>query len=669
MLYPPIDPAARRRAKRLVRFLILWGVIIFGRLVYLQIYRHEHYTQLADKQHIHRVEIAAHRGIIYDRNGHILAITIPTERVIVDPARLPNIPTNAAIVAGILGLDANALTAELTNRAQRATNNRYYVIAPHVHPEQAQRLRSLRLNWLYFKPSSYRVYPNGGLAAHVLGGVDADGHGNAGIEQGLEEELGGYSGFANMVSDVSNRGFESEIEAEPVPGNDVVLTLDHRIQYDLEQELAAAVAKNDCKSGRGIVMDPSTGEILALASYPTYDPNEKVTNLESRRNLAVQSAIEPGSVFKVFTIAGAIEDGLVTPGTGYHCGNGRINLFGRVIHDAHSYGYLSVEDILAKSSNIGSIHVALELKEKRFYDYIKLFGFGDRTGLPLPGESPGRVIRLAKWTKSSIGSVAMGHEIMATTAQLAQAASVIANGGRLVKPRIVQRVRPNELSPYQIRKAAYEWPTAEGKPILSPRAVVTMRNMMDRVVAVGTGKEAKIKGYSSGGKTGSAQIFDPKTGAYLHRYHASFMGFAPMNNPRVVVVITLDGASKYGGVVAAPVFKAVAGSALRTLNVPTDLPVVEEPESVPPVILSDLAYAELTEQKPVETVDNSEVIETKSTLITPDFLGKPLRDVLAEASRQGFRINPAGSGLVRSQNPAPGSPISYGQKIELRLGR
>ncbi len=669
MLYPPIDPAVSRRAKRLVQFLACWGLLIFGRLAYLQVVKHDYYAELADSQQVHRVEIPAHRGIIYDRNGHVLAITIPTERVVVDPARLPDIPTNASILAGVLGLDPQKLEADLSARAQRKSGNHYFVVAPRVHPEQAQRLRKLKFNWLYFESSSYRVYPNEGLAAHVLGGVDSEGHGNAGIEQGLEEELGGYSGYANMVADVSNRGFQSEVEAEPVPGNDVVLTIDHRIQYDLERHLADAVTKNSCKSARGVVMDPATGEIYALASYPTYNPNAKVTDPEARRNLPVQSAIEPGSVFKVFTISGAIEDGLVTPSRGYHCGNGRINLFGRVIHDAHPYGYLTVEDILAKSSNIGSIHVALELKEKRFHEYIKLFGFGDRTGLPLPGESPGRVIRLAKWTKSSIGSVAMGHEIMTTSVQLAQAAAVIANGGRLVKPRIVQRVRPNELSPYQVRKAAYEWPAPEGKAILSPNTVVTMRNMMDRVVAVGTGKEAKIQGYSSGGKTGSAQMFDPKAGVYLHRYHASFMGFAPINNPRVVVVITLDGAAKYGGVVAAPVFKAVAGAALRTLNVPTDLPVIEKTTPAAPVIFSDVAFADLTEQKPVEIVDNLEVTDTKSTLITPDFVGKPLRDVLAEASRQGFRIDPKGSGLVRAQVPAPGSPIAYGQKIQLRLGR
>lgn len=673
MFYPPIDPAAERRARRLLRILAVWGALIFGRLVYLQYFQHEHYATLADKQQIRRVEIPAHRGTVYDRTGQILAITVPTEKVIVDPARLPDISMAAGILAGVLNLDPQKLETDIRNRAAQKTGKNYLEVAQRATQEQVQRLRSLKLKWVYFKSGAQRVYPNEGLAAHVLGGVDSEMHGNAGIEQGMEDELAGYSGYANMVSDVSNRGFESEIEAEPVPGKDVTLTIDHRIQYDLETELAKAV-KGCCKTGRGIVMDPNTGEILAMASYPTYNPNHKVSDPESRRNLAVQAATEPGSVFKVFTVAGAIEDKLVTPQTGYHCGNGRINLFGRVIRDAHPYGYLTVEDIIAKSSNIGAIQVALELKEKRFHEYIKRFGFGDRTGIPLPGESPGRVIRLSKWTKSSIGSVAMGHEIMTTTVQLAQAASIIANGGRLVRPRLVKSVNANPLSPYQVQKVSYELPNEQPKTIISPSTVVTMRNMMDRVVIMGTGKTyAKIPGYSSGGKTGSAQIFDQKAGVYTHRYHASFMGFAPVTNPRVVTVITLDGSALYGGVVAAPVFSSVTGAALRTLNVSPDLPVVEDikPAKLPEVT-SDVAFADLTEEKPVENVEISTantVTDVKTTLLTPDFVGKPLRDVLAEASRQGFRIDPLGSGLVRSQSPAPGSPAVYGQRIRLRLGR
>jgi len=421
-----------------------------------------------------------------------------------------------------------------------------------------------------------------------------------------------------------------------------------------------------------MIMDPNTGEIIAMASYPTYNPNDKTANLEVRQNLATQSAIEPGSVFKVFTLAGAIQEKTVKPTTGFHCGNGRFNLFGRVIHDStkNGYGYLSVDDILAKSSNIGAIQVGLTLGDKRLFDYIRLFGFGSRTDLPLPGESTGRVLRLSKWSKSSIGSVAMGHEVMTTTAQLGQAVSVIANGGKLIKPRLVSNVSMPGTNGLQLRRTSYESvPDQEPKQILSPETIVQMRKMMEHVVLAGTGKTAKIPGYSVGGKTGSAQIYDPKSKQYLHKYHASFMGFTPVNNPRLVTVITLNGSHLYGGVVAAPVFRDATSAALRILNIPKDLP--DEPSAMPvtEVAVSDASFPLLSEEKPVEEVENLDDTTTKASLVTPNFMGMTLRAVLEQAGDKGLRIDPSGSGLVRAQSPEPGQPIAYRQKIKLRLGR
>jgi cell division protein FtsI (penicillin-binding protein 3) len=497
-------------------------------------------------------------------------------------------------------------------------------------------------------------------------------HGNGGIEQGLDDELAGRPGYAHVITDVRQRGFESQVEVEPIPGSDVSLTLDYRIQYELEKHLAEAVESNKCWSGRGLVMDPHTGEILAMASYPTYNPNHRAQNMEARQNLAVQSAIEPGSVFKVFTIASAIEQKTVKPTTGFHCGNGKLNLFGRVIHDASKggYGYLSVEDILAKSSNIGAIHVGLTLGNKRLHEYIRRFGFGSRTGLPLPGESPGRLIRLSKWTPSSIGSVAMGHEVMTTTVQLGQALSAIANGGKLIRPRLIRSIGAHPSHQAAFRNTSYTEPFEAPVTILSPETVITMRQMMERVVLAGTGKGAKIRGFSSGGKTGSAQIYDPKLKKYLSKYHASFMGFAPVNNPRLVTVITLNGSSVFGGVVAAPVFSKVTTAALRILNIPGDLPETSIPAAdQDPKLVADAAFPLPTEENPVEDVDNSEIKSTNATLVAPNLYGLTLRAVLEKASAHGLRINPSGSGLVRSQSPAPGEPVSYGQKITVRLGR
>ena len=663
----PIHPAVERRVRWLLRLLVLWGLAVVAKLFYIQIVRHDHYADLAERQQTRLVEIPAHRGTIYDRNGHILAISVPVETVIVNPAQLPNVEVASALLSEILGLDKKELFATLTQKVQEKRG--YYKVAEHLTQDQARSLRSLRLGWIQFESSTIRVYPNDQLAAHVIGGVDFEKHGNGGIEQGHEDDLSGRPGFASMVTDVRQHGFESHIEVEPIPGNDVTLTIDYRVQYELEKLLAEAVVGNNCWSGRAMVMDPHNGEVLALASYPTYNPNDRVVAMEARQNLTVQSPIEPGSVFKVFTIAGALQEGKVTPKTSYHCGNGKLNLFGRIIHDHDPYGYLTVEDILAKSSNIGAIHVGQDLGEKKFFDYIKLFGFGSRTGLPLPGESSGRVLRLSKWTKSSIGSVAMGHEIMVTTVQLGQAVSVIANGGKLTRPKLVRRIGAARTDGYQLKPASYEPVIEESRQILSPETVVQMRKMMEHVVLQGTGTSAKIRGFSVGGKTGSAQIYDPKTKQYLHKYHASFMGFTPVNDPRLVTVITLNGSTKYGGAVSAPVFSKVTNSALRIMNIPKDLP--DDPQSEPLLATSvkDAAFPLLSEEKPVEEVENSNVEVTKASLVTPDYMGMTLRVVLEAASKNGFRIDPSGSGLVRSQLPAPGEPVAYGQKIKLRFGR
>lgn len=662
----PIHPAVERRARWLLRLLILWGLAVVAKLFYIQIVKHDIYAELAEQQQTRLVEIPAHRGTIYDRNGHVLAISVPVETVIVNPAQLPNVEIAAAILSEILKLDQNKLLADLKAKVEEKRG--YYKVADHLTQDQVKPLKSLNLGWIQFESSSIRVYPNDQLASHILGGVDFEKHGNGGIEQGHEDELAGRPGYSSMITDVSHRSFETIVEVEPVPGNDVTLTIDYRVQYELEKLLAEAVVNNNCWTGRAIIMDPHTGDIIAMASYPTYNPNDKVVDMQARQNLVVQSPIEPGSVFKVFTIAGAIEEKLVKPTTGYHCGNGKLNLFGRIIHDHDPYGYLSVEDILAKSSNIGAIRVSQELGEKKFFDYIKLFGFGSRTGLPLPGESSGRVLRLSKWSKSSIGSVAMGHEIMATTAQLGQAVSVIANGGNLVKPRLVRQVSAPQLNGYQLRRTSFEIPVEPSQQILSPNTVVQMRKMMEHVVLAGTGRSAKIRGYSVGGKTGSAQIYDPKTKTYLHKYHASFMGFTPVNDPKLVTIITLNGSTKYGGAVAAPVFSKVTESALRILNIPKDLP--DDPKSDPviEVAVNDATDAILSEEKPVEELDTETTI-TNSSLVTPDFNGMTLRGVLEVAGKNGFRIDPSGSGLVRSQSPASGQPIAYGQKIKLRLGR
>ncbi|HYP13958.1 MAG TPA: penicillin-binding protein, partial [Bryobacteraceae bacterium] len=498
-------------------------------------------------------------------------------------------------------------------------------------------------------------------------------------------DLTGKTGRARNKTDVRQKVYQSEIEADAEPGKIITLTVDERIQFVAERELAAAVREHNAKTGSLVVMDPSTGHILALANFPDYDPNvapKPGEDPQNRRNLSVIAPFEPGSVFKVITVATALDTTRLTPANTFHCGNGSMTLFRRVIHDAKPHGVLSVADILAKSSNIGAIKIAMNVGEEKLYDYIRRFGFGQVTGLPLPGESGGVVRKLSRWIPSSIGSVAMGHELSATSVQLAQACSVVANGGFRVTPTLVMsKERPGG----DVERAA----PAERVQILRPENAMKMRMMMEGVVLHGTGKAARLDGYSSAGKTGSAQIFDYASRSYTHRYNGSFMGFAPVTNPRIVVVVTLNGTTKFGGVVAAPVFHKVATAALRYLDVPRDLPEsINEPGS-DVSIDPDLAIADLSQPPEIDEEETGTVLlaQAKATVPprvfgpepppvqlpvalanarkTPDFTGKTKRAVLEQSSALGFRVEIAGAGIARSQQPPPGAPLPRGERVRV----
>jgi cell division protein FtsI (penicillin-binding protein 3) len=542
-----------------------------------------------------------------------------------------------------------------------------------VTDEESQRLRSYNLDWIEFRNESTRLYPKEQRAAHVVGSVDHEERGNNGIELSLEKLLRGKPGVMRTQSDVRQKVFDKKYFTDPLPGRNITLTVDERIQYTAERELKKAVEANRCKTGSIVVMNPKTGEILAMTSFPTFNPNDRPEHgedLSSRSNLAVSAPFEPGSVFKVITVAAALETTNVTPKTMIACGNGRMTLFKRVIHDHIPYSSLSVQDVLAKSSNIGAIQLALRVGNKRMWEYVRRFGFATRTGMPMPGESPGMLRHWERWHPAAIGSIAMGHEIITTTVQLARAASVIANGGMLVQPRIVLKSsRPGEADE-QVEKIE------EPKRVIKPETAITMRRMMEHVVLTGTGKKARLDGYTSGGKTGSAQIFDRVAKVYTHKYNASYMGFAPINNPAIVVVVTLNGASKYGGAVAAPVFREVAGAALRYLDIPKDLPdgptapVSDEDPG------SDLSLAGLS--LPPDSEEEQTAVMMGPALPpemipvgpkVPNFRGKTKRQVMEESSALGMRVEIAGTGIARRQQPQPGVILRPGERVKVRFAR
>ncbi|MCL5744207.1 MAG: transpeptidase family protein [Acidobacteria bacterium] len=677
---------------------LLWAILIVIRLVQLQVVSHEAYREQAERQQHRVVQVKPTRGAIFDRLGRPLAMSLPADTVCVNPKRVPDIAVAADILSGVLGIDRQ----ELYTRIKTAADNKrgFLPISKRIDPALSERLRSLKLDWIEFRTESERYYPNGPLAAHVIGAVDFQEKGNLGLEQSLNKELRGRTGIITTLTDVRQRGIESEVSKPVEAGTNLTLTLDEGIQFAAERELKAAAEQYHATAGSVVVMNPHTGDILALASYPGFDPNEPPKpgeNPSLRFDQPVSLPFEPGSVFKIVTLSAALETTNLRPSSLIQCGSGTFNLFGRIIHEAkHGYGTLSMADVLAKSSNIGAIQIGLRVGNENLLRYIRRFGFGAKTGLPLPAEASGTVRDLKYWRKTSIGSVAMGHEISTTAVQLARACSVIANGGLLLKPRLILAKQkpggPQEMMPIETPQR-----------ILKPENAITMRQMMEGVVLHGTGRAAKLKGYSSGGKTGSAQIFDLTTKHYTHEYNGSYVGFAPVTNPALVIAVTLNGVKVFGGVVAAPVFRAVATEALRLLDVPKDLPEdIPEPDNQP-VDENDLSIADLGEppsdllaaavapqpavpvvsvampaqnvapvsapagngSHPAASAAPVLVAAAPSGPAAPGFEGKSVREVLQESLARGIQVEIIGSGIARAQFPAAGSPLPPGQRIRV----
>ncbi|HLW75860.1 MAG TPA: penicillin-binding protein 2, partial [Bryobacteraceae bacterium] len=432
------------RLGKLLWALLLWAGVIFGRLVMLQVVEHDDFVRLAQSQQQKIKELPAMRGSILDRAGQPLAKSMPAESICVNPQRLPDREVAADILAGVLNLDRKALAGKIDNAYLRGSG--FLWIKRKIDADDGERLRRLKLDWIEFRPEMQRFYPRHMLASHVVGTLgmvsadDTSEHGTAGIEASFDEELAGVPGLARVYTDVRQNPYDSVVARKPEPGEDIKLTIDSNLQYDAERELERAVESSGAVSGSIVAMNPYNGEILAMANYPTFDPNDPPSPNEpadARSNLAITTPFEPGSVFKTVTLSAGLETTSLRPDTIINCGNGSITLAGRVIHDAHRHGLLTMQEVFERSSNIGAIQVGLKVGKSTLYEYVRRFGFGRKTGIELPGESTGMVHRLEDWSLSSMGSVPMGHEISTTSIQLAEAGAVIANGGMWVRPTIV----------------------------------------------------------------------------------------------------------------------------------------------------------------------------------------------------------------------------------------
>ncbi len=542
---------------------ILWCAVICCRLVYLQVFRYGSFAQRAQHQQQRTEEVSAKRGIIYDRQGRELAMSISVDSVFAVPSEMPNAASIISLIARITKQDPRELLA----RCQAAKS--FCWLARKPEPEISARIHSLNLRGVYFQKESKRYYPKNELAAQVLGYVGMDDKGLSGIEREYEDPMHGRTGQMVISVDAHKKWFSS-VEKQPEPGQNVVLTIDEKIQYIAERELETAMQQTHAEAGTVIVENPHTGEILALANRPTFNPNlTREITPQKLKNHAVSDVYEPGSTFKLVTISGALEEKITRPDEVFDCQMGSIVYNGMRIRDSKPHGLLPVSDVLAESSDVGAIKIALRLGEDRFYKYIRSFGFGQQTGIELPGETRGMTKPVNRWSKVSIAAISMGQEIGITPLQLAGLVSTMANDGVYVAPRIVAATIQPQSAP---RSIAFH-PVNERR-VLSSFTAAEMRQMMQGVVLHGTGKKALLIGYSSAGKTGTAQKVDPATHAYSHtKYVGSFAGFAPINNPAITVAVILDSAVglHQGGQVSAPVFQRIAQQVLEYLHTPHDV--------------------------------------------------------------------------------------------------
>jgi cell division protein FtsI (penicillin-binding protein 3) len=690
MEIPPFPQLTKSQERIVVAGLILmaWVLVVVFRLFLLQVVGHEQFEKLAKRQQEKLELIEAPRGSVYDRNGSLLAISSASQIATVNPKRIPNKELAAALLGSVLHLDAGKVQEELEKSAASKRHNGYAIVDTHVTPEEATALKAMNLDWLELHPGSVRSYPNGAVAAHVIGNVDALGNGVSGVERKLNGILAGVAGSRRVQRDGKEISYESEIVKAPVMGRNVGLTIDRELQYIAQEALSAAVSQNHADHGSVVAMNPRTGEILALENYPTYDPNDRMAPGEKpagREDLAVGSPFEPGSVFKLVTLSAALETTQLRPDTPINCGGGVMRLFSRVIHDSHPHGVLSMQDVLALSSNIGAIRIGMQIGNPNLYEYVRRFGFGQRTGIELPAEAPGLLRPLKRWQPTSIGSIPMGHEISVTSVQLAQMGSVIANGGFLVHPHLVAWEQAADGSREQMARP-------NPVQIIQPETAMTMRKMMRRVMTAphGTGHPMRhVIGYTVGGKTGTAQIYDYVHRVYTHKYNASFLGFAPLNNPQVVVIVTVSGTTGeagFGGTAAGPVFVRLMTAALGRLGVSRDAPeeleellakqkkaahgkndAPEKDSDTVADLVTPLTPEEMAEAQGREAADGADADPNAPKV--PDFVGKTTKDVLQEATAVGVEVDMFGAGLARTQFPAAGASLIPGEHVRVRFAR
>lgn len=644
--------------------LVIWVAGIEARLYYLQVAQHATLVEIAEGQQQKEIPILPKRGDITDRDGRLLAYSVEGEEIYADPYAIHQAGTTAsaaqALCAALDGCTAKDLD-QIREKLGR-TKSRYQLIKRRATVAEVTAAR--QIEGVAVSPQSLRYYPNRELAANVLGWVNLDGKGVAGIEHAYESLIGGRPGRKVQLHDRKARALAVDITQPAAEGAGLQLTIDSALQYAVERELAAAVSTTDAEGAVAVVLEPESGEILAMASWPTFNPNVQPRTKDERRNRAVQDTFEYGSVVKVATATAALEERIFGLDDVFDVSRGSIQIGNRPpIRDVHTYPSLSFLDVIVKSSNVGIIKVGLRLGADRMDRYFRQFGFGTALSPDFPSERSGNVWPRAKLTESAIASMSMGYQIGITPLQMAAAINSVANGGELIEPRVVKAITRNGER------------TVVGKRVIhrtmSLGTAEKLRQMMEAVVERGTAKTAKIDGYTIAAKTGTAaRVVNGRYSKSL--YNASTAGFVPSKNPVATILVTIDSprvGGYYGGVVAAPVFKRIAEAVLRHRAVPSDVTpptrflVVRHEDDAPALRTSAIAASAV----PMASSTRADADATHGLM--PDLVGTPAREALRTLAGLGLEAQVHGAGIVVEQSVAAGTPVERGAPCVLKLAR
>jgi cell division protein FtsI (penicillin-binding protein 3) len=634
-------PIRRIRFVYVTLFFCFWVGLLMLRLGWVQVVRHTEFVHRAAQQQQRTFEVAPRRGMLYDRNLRELAMTVLVDSVYAVPSELGDNKENAAqILSEVVHSDpSDSFTSEKRMLARFNASRNFAWVARKLDKDTANRVRELNLKGVYIQKEFKRFYPNNDLAAEVLGYVGTDDKGLGGLELEFDDDMHGTPGHMLTALDAKRHVLGSE-ESQPLPGENLVLTVDSNIQYMAERALDAEMEKVKALHGTVVVQDPHTGQILALAISPRFNPNDsRHMQPGSLTDLAVSNIYEPGSTFKLVTYSAALDAAGVQPDDLIDCQGGAITLFGRTIHDDASDGHMGVVTIhkaLEKSSDVAAVKLALKLGPDRFYKYIKGYGFGERTGIELPSETRGLLRPPNRWGATSIGSLAIGQEIGVTPIQLVTMVSTIANGGVYLPPHILMNSTNEMKGDPRLKPVAFHPENEVPDPlpdgahrVITELTSAKMRKMMQGIVLEGSGVKAQLNGYSSAGKTGTAQKVDPETHTYSHtKVVTSFAGFAPVSNPAISVTVVIDTPTvgmRYGAAVGAPVFAEVAQQVLEYLGVPHDQPLKTKKE------MQVLTAKDLVDDAPDNsTADLTAMFDDANNLPADD----PLRNPSATAVGQ-----------------------------------